>query len=96
MSYTGHIHKGKVVFEKPIDLPEGTKVTVKKSPAKKKLRLVEDSATPKNGQSRKNRQTIPTLYERLKPIIGKAKDLPSDFAENHDHYIHGVPKRAKR
>jgi hypothetical protein len=22
--------------------------------------------------------------------------LPSDFAENHDHYIHGLPKRTDR
>lgn len=35
----------------------------------------------------------PTLYERLKPIIGAAKGLPPDFARNHDHYIHGTPKK---
>jgi len=23
-------------------------------------------------------------------------DLPADFAENHDHYIHGAPKRVDR
>ena len=34
-----------------------------------------------------------TLYERFKDIAGKAVDLPSDFAEQHDHYIHGSPKR---
>jgi len=35
----------------------------------------------------------PTLYERLKDVIGTAEGLPVDMAENHDHYIHGVPKR---
>ena len=35
----------------------------------------------------------PSLAERLKPVIGIAKGLPRDFAENHDHYIHGTPKK---
>lgn len=35
----------------------------------------------------------PTLYEQLKPIIGIAKGLPPDMAKNHDHYLHGQPKR---
>ena len=36
---------------------------------------------------------IPTLYERYKDIIGIAEGLPEDFAMNHDHYIHGTPRR---
>jgi hypothetical protein len=35
----------------------------------------------------------PTLAERLKPVIGSVTDLPSDMAEQHDHYLHGTPKR---
>ena len=35
----------------------------------------------------------PTIAERFANIVGKAKGLPEDFAENHDHYIHGAPKR---
>jgi len=34
-----------------------------------------------------------SLYDRLKPIIGAAKGLPSDLARNHDHYLYGTPKR---
>ncbi len=34
-----------------------------------------------------------TLAERLKPVIGIAKGLPPDLAENHDHYLHGRPKQ---
>lgn len=37
----------------------------------------------------------PTLYERYKQIIGIAPGLPSDFSINHDHYIHGTPKRSE-
>lgn len=35
----------------------------------------------------------PTLYEQLSAVIGIAKGLPADMAENHDHYLHGRPKR---
>ncbi len=34
-----------------------------------------------------------THFERLKEIIGAAEGLPEDFADNHDHYIHGTPKQ---
>jgi hypothetical protein len=33
-----------------------------------------------------------TLAERFKNIIGAARNLPEDMAENHDHYLHGTPK----
>ena len=35
----------------------------------------------------------PTLAERLAPVIGAAVGLPSDLAAQHDHYLHGLPKR---
>lgn len=31
--------------------------------------------------------------EALLEIAGTAEGLPHDFAENHDHYLHGAPKR---
>jgi hypothetical protein len=34
-----------------------------------------------------------SLRELLKDFEGIADDLPSDMAENHDHYIHGHPKK---
>ena len=37
--------------------------------------------------------TRKTLYERFKNVAGKAEGLPADFAEQHDHYIHGSPKK---
>lgn len=36
---------------------------------------------------------LPTLYDRMKSVVGIAKGLPDDFALNHDHYLHGQPKR---
>ncbi len=37
-------------------------------------------------------ESKPTLSALLK-LAGMAKDLPADFAAQHDHYIHGTPKR---
>jgi len=34
----------------------------------------------------------PTLRGLLK-LAGTVNDLPPDFADQHDHYIHGTPKR---
>ncbi|MCE9526387.1 MAG: hypothetical protein K8R36_10070 [Planctomycetales bacterium] len=44
--------------------------------------IVRDSAS---GQS--------TLRERLLKLAGTVDDLPADMAEQHDHYIHGTPKK---
>jgi hypothetical protein len=37
--------------------------------------------------------TPKTLAERLKDVIGTVHGGPPDWAENHDHYIHGTPKK---
>ena len=34
-----------------------------------------------------------TLGQRLMKFAGRAEGLPSDMADNHDHYLHGQPKR---
>lgn len=35
-----------------------------------------------------------TFAERYAKYEGMADALPEDFAANHDHYLHGAPKRA--
>jgi hypothetical protein len=35
------------------------------------------------------------LTRRLRAIAATMPDLPADWAEEHDHYIHGTPKRAR-
>lgn len=35
----------------------------------------------------------PTLAEQFADVIGTVPDLPSDMAAQHDHYLHGAPKR---
>jgi hypothetical protein len=41
------------------------------------------------------RSTVPasTLYDGLQHLDGAVTDLPTDFAAEHDHYIHGAAKR---
>jgi hypothetical protein len=34
-----------------------------------------------------------TLAEQLGDLIGSMPDLPTDMAAQHDHYLHGAPKR---
>jgi hypothetical protein len=79
MLYRGHVKNGVVVLDDPRELPDGTEVSVRS------LRAVRRS--PRKGKQ------PPTLYERLKPVIGKAKGLPPDAARNHDHYLYGAPKK---
>jgi len=39
-----------------------------------------------------NQGARPTLAGLL-AVAGTVKNLPSDFAAQHDHYLHGTPKR---
>jgi hypothetical protein len=46
---------------------------------------------PKTAATRPNPKK--TLQEVLLESAGTMTDLPADFAAQHDHYIHGTPKR---
>ena len=37
-----------------------------------------------------------TLLERFGNLVGIAEGLPPDLADEHDHYIHGTPRRDGR
>jgi len=41
----------------------------------------------------KRKPSQPSVWEALRSLSGKAKGLPPDMAANHDHYLHGLPKR---
>ena len=36
---------------------------------------------------------VRSLADRMSAIIGKARNLPEDAAENHDYYLYGIPKK---
>lgn len=50
-----------------------------------RVEIVEKSAAAANH----------TLLGLLK-LAGTAKNLPADFAAEHDHYIHGTPRRTPK
>jgi hypothetical protein len=78
MTYRGHVSNGVVVLDDAPALPEGMSVMVEPTESGNKGPATED---------------IPTLYDRLKPFIGKAVGLPPDASVNLDHYLYGTPKR---
>ncbi len=41
----------------------------------------------------KKKRAASELGEMLLSFAGKAKGLPGDMAENHDHYLYGTPKK---
>ena len=79
MTYRGHVENGVVVLQDPTVLREGEEVSVR--PLRTRTRAPRKAAE------------CPTLYEQLKDVIGIAKGLPPDLARNHDHYLHGLPKK---
>ena len=34
------------------------------------------------------------VLQKLRSLAGKGRNLPADLATNHDHYLHGTPKRS--
>ena len=50
------------------------------------ITLPEKPAVPNTGRK--------TFAERYAKYEGIADALPVDYAGNHDHYLHGAPKRA--
>jgi hypothetical protein len=82
-TYTGVVRGGLIVLDGGVPPPpEGTKVQVR---AITEPRAETEPAEPDFETD--------TLAERLKSVIGQAKGLPSDMAQQHDHYLHGTPKR---
>ena len=76
-------------------LPEGTVVRIEPveepwlAEARDRLRAAEKAAIEAEERGE------PTVLEKLLKYAGAAKGWPSDMAENHDHYLHGTPKRAR-
>ena len=61
---------------------------IEKLPPQEQRRLLERLLKRKPAQP-----SNLSIGKKLLTLAGKAKGLPSDFAANHDHYLHGLPKR---
>lgn len=81
MTYRGRVQNGVVVLPDGVTLPEGAEVEVGVVAATNNPAPPSDAATS------------PTLYDRMRRVVGVAKGLPHDLARNHDYYLHGTPKR---
>ena len=83
MTYRGVVKKGVIILSGDVDLPDGTKVSA----------VVSPRADPTGTNSRSGA----TIGEKLAQFARKTEtqpcNLPKDMADNHDHYLHGTPKR---
>jgi len=82
MTIEAYVENGQIVLPGPLELPNGTKVTVSVS-----------SHSESEGIAKVEKRR--TINDRLRDVIGQARGLPADFAENHDHYLHGAAKKAE-
>ena len=81
MMLEGIVQNGVIVPTNGTPLPEGTRVRIMIEPDQT---LPEVEAEPgKEG----------SLRDVLMKFAGCMTGLPPDMAEQHDHYIHGTPKR---
>ncbi|HEY1683129.1 MAG TPA: hypothetical protein VGG19_00070 [Tepidisphaeraceae bacterium] len=80
MTYRGHIKNEQVVLDEPAKAPDGTPVTVD---------VLQPLETTGNSGSSGEK----SIWDALLDVAGTAEGLPPDFAAEHDHYIHGTPKR---
>ena len=100
MTFRGHFDKGMIRPVEPVNLPDGTEVSfnVKRKPG----RAARKATAGGQGRGRfpSSRKAAnpdrPSWVDVVLKFAGTVDDLPSDFAENHDHYIHGAPKRKRR
>jgi hypothetical protein len=83
MTVEGHIENGQIVLDQETPLLDGMKVRVE---------FLQKDVAQQNG-SEPTAAELPSLYERMKGFVGSVEGLPTDFAINHDHYLHGQPKR---
>jgi len=79
MTYRGRVANGLIVLEPGVRLPEGAEVRVE--PVEKIARAAE---SPQDSRQ---------LREGLLAFSGAVKEGPSNLARNHDHYLHGAPRR---
>jgi hypothetical protein len=79
MTYRGRIENGIVAMEPGANLREGTDVYVEP--------VSTAEGTPEGSPE------VRDLRKGLLAFSGVVKGGPSDLARNHDHYLHGMPRK---
>ena len=71
MTYKAHVENGAIILDEPVSLDDGTVLAVE---------VISESPS-KAGSLLESRR------ERYRPFLGALKDMPADWAENHDKYL---------
>lgn len=82
MTLEGTVINGAIVIDGNQPLPEGARVEVLLKPEPAVAEVVATGGKP-----------VSALGAMLLRHAGKAIGLPEDMAAQHDHYLHGTPKR---
>ena len=82
------------VPEEPVDLPVGYELEIAfDGPSNSNgTTWVEDGATPAANGAKKPKTALQQLAEIARQFPADP-DLPSDYAAQIDHYLHGLPKQ---
>jgi hypothetical protein len=83
MLLEGTVINGTIVLDGNERLPEGARVEV----AVKAQQFAATATTQEHPKAASQ------LAEGLMKLAGTAVGLPEDMAAQHDHYLHGTPKR---
>jgi hypothetical protein len=82
VTFQGTVQNGVIILEGGACLPDGTTVTI----------------VPSLGNQLRDESETSTIGKELAELGRWAEmqtcNLPSDLAKNHDHYLHGLPKRS--
>ena len=82
MTYQGVVQNGVILIDGGVRLPEGAEVQIELAEVQSPQSTSDD---------------VPTIGQKLAALARWAEtqdtDLPEDLAVNHDHYLHGLPKR---
>lgn len=77
MTFIGKVSKGAILLPPDAHLPEGAEVEIRP--------LTTKRANPELSTNE--------LTDDLVRLSADVHGLPADLARNHDHYLHGLPKR---
>ena len=82
LSFVAHSDGKVIVPDEPVELPQGKSFRVS-------IELAEET-----GDAGAPPQSEPDWLRAARELSKRMpKGLPKDLAEQHDHYIHGTPKR---
>jgi hypothetical protein len=79
-TFRAHFDGRALVPDEPVDLPHGATLRVSAEPVEEDLAEQQETG-------------FPLLEEALEVARQMEGDYPPDLARNHDHYLHGGPKR---